>query len=359
MTRPFKLAGVGLLAGMVALVTWAVTQHQTAPKKDAPPKPESASVSVSIEQGKAVLTLDADTQARMSLEVAPLKAAKYREQVRATALVLAPQDLADLRSGYLTAEANAAKARASLQVAQNEYNRLKLLNQEDQNASDKSVQAAEGALRSAQADVGVTEQQLRLQRAMIAPHWGPTIAEWLVSGSPAFARVLEQKDWFVQVTLPADYRPTTRDAFGASQNLAAPSRISLQLPDGSAVAATLVSSYPRVDPRIQGANFLYITPAHPGVAAGLNLLAELPLGQVLHGVVVPESAVVWWEGQGWAYQQTGDQRFVRQPMPTDAPVRNGWFVGATLAPNDKLVLRGAQALLSAETRPASSALGDE
>lgn len=347
MTRIFKsLAGAGLLLIVAVLVAWAVTQHQAEEREkgERAHKRESAQapVQVSIEQGKTVLTIERGTQAQMGLEVAPLKAAENREQMSATALVLSPQDLADLRSAYLTAEANAAKARANLEVSSNEFNRLKLLNQESQNASLKALQAAEGTMRSNQAEANAAEQQLRLQSAVIEQRWGGVVAKWLVGRSPAFERVIEQKDWLVQVTLPA------------GSDLAA-KRISLQLPGGSAIEGNFVSAYPRIDPRIQGASFLYLVPARTGLAAGLNLLAQLPLGRVLHGVIVPETAVVWWQGQAWVYEQIGSEKFARQQAPTDMPVRGGWFVTTGLTPTGKIVIRGAQALLSAETQPAAGA----
>jgi multidrug efflux system membrane fusion protein len=348
MTRTHQRIAVGLLLCMIAVFTWAVTRHRAAGQPQPERETAEAPLKVSVEQGKTVLTLGHDTQVRLGIEAAPLESAENYEQVRATALVLSAQDLAGLGGAYATAEANATKAQAGLEVAQHEYNRLKLLNQENQNASLKALQAVEGTQRSAQAEATAADQQLRLQRAVIAQRWGPVVAHWLVSGAPTFQQVIEQRDWLVQVTLPAD------------SNVRAPSRISLQLPGGSAIAGSLVSAYPRVDPRIQGANFLYIAPAHAGLAAGLNLLAELPVGPVLHGVIVPESAVVWWQGQAWAYVHTAQDTFVRQPVATDMPVHGGWFVALGFSPNDKVVIRGAEALFSGEIQPpAGAAAGDE
>lgn len=351
MTRIFKWpAAGGLLLIVAALAAWAVTRHLAEEREEGERAQKRGNAEtpaqVSIEQGRTVLTIQPDTQARMGLEVAALKAAENREQIRATAVVLSPQDLADLRSTYLTAEANAAKAQADLEVSSNEFNRLKLLHQEDQNASLKALQAAEGAMRSSQAEANAAEQQFRLQGAVIEQRWGGVVAKWLTGRAPAFERVIEQKDWLVQVTLPA------------AVNIAA-KRISLQFPDGGTLEANLVSAYPRIDPRIQGASFLYLVPAHTGLAAGLNLLAQVPLGRVLHGAIVPETAVVWWQGQAWVYEQIGGEKFARLPAPTDMPVPGGWFVTAGLSPDQKVVVRGAQALLSQEFSSQASGSGEK
>ena len=68
----------------------------------------------------------------------------------------------------------------------------------------------------------------------------------------------------------------------------------------------------------------------------------------MKGLIVPTSAVVWSEGKAWVYQQTAADHFTRRAVPTDIPVEKGFFVAEGFSPGDKLVTRGAQALLSEE-----------
>jgi hypothetical protein len=252
------------------------------------------------------------------------------------AFVLPVEDLGTLRNDFVAAVAKLERARANLQVSQKEYDRLKGLYHDNQNASAKALEAAEGTLRSGEADMTAAEQGARLQENAVRQRWGPAITEWVVQDSARLRGVLEQREFLVQITVSAG-------SFSAmSPNIA------LDLPDGNRESATLVSPFPRVDSRIQGPSYLYTAPAKPGMAAGMNLVARLAQGAARKGVAIPETAAVWWEGRAWVYRQTSATKFVRQEVPTDSPAMSGWFVASGFSPGDKVVVRGAESLLSTE-----------
>jgi hypothetical protein len=68
------------------------------------------------------------------------------------------------------------------------------------------------------------------------------------------------------------------------------------------------------------------------------------------GVVIPDSAVVWLDGRAWAYVQKGRGSFIRQEVVTNHPVEKGWFVTKKFQNGDRVVVQGAQLLLSEEFR---------
>jgi hypothetical protein len=68
----------------------------------------------------------------------------------------------------------------------------------------------------------------------------------------------------------------------------------------------------------------------------------------MKGVVIPASAVIWAEGKAWVYAQVSSDQFTRRFVPTDVPVDNGFFVGEGFPSGDRVVIVGAQALLSEE-----------
>jgi hypothetical protein len=75
------------------------------------------------------------------------------------------------------------------------------------------------------------------------------------------------------------------------------------------------------------------------------------------GVVIPDSAVVWLDGRAWAYVQKGRESFIRQEVVTSHPVVKGWFVTKKFQNGDRVVVQGAQLLLSEEFR-AQIQIGD-
>jgi hypothetical protein len=70
-------------------------------------------------------------------------------------------------------------------------------------------------------------------------------------------------------------------------------------------------------------------------------------------VLVPDAAVVQWEGLAWAFVQRGPRSYVRARVMTDYPVSGGYVVTSAssgLEPGNLVVTRGAQQLLSEEFR---------
>jgi biotin carboxyl carrier protein len=144
----------------------------------------------------------------------------------------------------------------------------------------------------------------------------------------------------------------------------APTSLTVSPVGGSVrVTARLVGPSPEADPVTRRAAFLYRADrAWPGAAPGSPVVAHAPGKRVAAGsteeVLVPDRAVVQWEGLTWVYVQRGDGQFRRVRVPTDRPAAGGWIAGGTLAPGDTIVVEGAQELLSEEFR-ARVTVGDE
>ncbi len=78
-------------------------------------------------------------------------------------------------------------------------------------------------------------------------------------------------------------------------------------------------------------------------------LLTLP-GEPQTGVNVPRDAVVRFNGATWVYQQAEDGTLQRVEVALQHPMADGWFVRGPLKPQDKVVTRGAQQLLSQELK---------
>jgi hypothetical protein len=343
---------IALVVGLAVLLWAFIAGRKEAGTEAQSKKPIKAPTLVSMQNGEVTVKMDSATQAKNGIQVAPLDLSTRQQELRGNAIVLPLQDLITLRNNYVSAKTQVDKANAALDVSGREYERLNGLYKDERNASAKSVQAAEGTMRSDEATQTAAEDGLLLMQNNIRQQWGDVIARSLFAHSPEFDRLVQQQDFLVQVMLP----PGTQTA--------APRSASLETAQGKLLNARLVSPFPRLDPRIQSPSFLYMTGNQPGLIPGLNLAVLLPSGPVLQGVTVPANAVVWWEGKAWAYVQLSPDQFSRREVPTELPVNEGWFAPITtqanpvFRPGEKLVVNGAQQLLSEESRSQIQTAGE-
>ena len=159
-----------------------------------------------------------------------------------------------------------------------------------------------------------------------------------------------------------DYsRPLVRVAWPERAGGTPPAHLELA-PDGESarIGARLVGPAPEADPVTRRPVYLYrAARAWPGATPGTPVIVLVPrAGRAAAGVLVPDPAVVQWEGLAWAYVRRAPGRYQRVRVPTDRPAPGGWITGAPLRAGDTVVVRGAQELLSEEFR-ARVTVGDE
>lgn len=139
-----------------------------------------------------------------------------------------------------------------------------------------------------------------------------------------------------------------------------PATLTLHTAAGRSVTARLVGAAPEADPVTRLPAFLYRADhAWAEARPGLPVTARLAgTGGSRAGVRVPAAAVVQWDGFAWVYLESAPARFVRRRIDTAHPLDGGDVVDAALAVGARVVVRGAQALLSEEFRSRIS-VGDE
>ena len=136
-------------------------------------------------------------------------------------------------------------------------------------------------------------------------------------------------------------------------------RVVLLPTGGSAVEARLVGPAPEADPLTRQPAYLYRSRARwTGAVPGTAVPASVPDGAKVQGVLVPDAAVVQWEGLAWVYVVRGPGQYVRTRVSTDYPAPGGWVAGPPIAPGDSVVVTGVQELLSEEFR-ARVTVGEE
>lgn len=294
---------------------------------------------VLVENGRTVIRLSPQTQAREGIRAVPVEQTTRRAELRATAVLLPAGDLAALRNNYLAARTKLQTDQLALNAARIQEQRVTALYRQNQNMSLKAMQDAEAAYRTDQAQVEADEQLAELQLDSVRQRWGAAATKWMSGNSPVLGAVLAQRTLLAQVIFPP------------GEVAQAPATLSLSAPSHQFLPATRVGPLPQVNPQIQGVNFLYLVPSRAGIAVGMNLVAVVRVGRRLQGSLIPQDAVVWWQGKLWVYEQSPANTFTRHEVPAVNPVAGGYFVpGQLFPPGTKIVTAGAQTLLSEEFR---------
>lgn len=342
-----KLVSCLVAATIIIFAVILTRSLMGAPPRQAAHQTKAATTSpqVTHQNGEVIVHLNRKTQARLGIREAPLKAARERKRMALPAVVLPVAKLASLDSAYDAAGARLQKAEITAKVSHQEYQRLKKLYREQQNVSEKAVQAAAGVYSGDQVDVRLARQDFSLAAAAVRQSWGEAITEWLAHNTGRLRSVLRRDDVLVEMTLPP----------GASYK--APPSVEFKLPLGGRNFARLVSPVPQLDPRVQGVGYLYITRSRSGLAPGLDLVAHFGVGPLASGVIVPASAVVWLNGDAWAYVAEGPGRFVRRRVATSNAAPGGWFVTQGFQPGGSVVTQDAQQILAVELMATHPSLG--
>jgi hypothetical protein len=277
--------------------------------------------------GDAIVALKPNQQAHINLRTAVLAPINRERRAIAYGVILDPAPLAAL-------EAQLASARAALEASQAEFLRAQLLHSEKQNVSLKEFQTARATFQSGQA-------QLNLLNQRMADEWGSAIASMPdAQRAKLIDRLISRDDAIVQASVPA------RQPLG---EMVASAKVTVLGEEARPLLASAIWPAPSVDPNLQGQGFLLHLkargfPLRPGAAVS----ARLDSATADRGVVVPSAAVVRTGEAAWAYVQVTPTQFERRRLAGGTMTAGGWFVMRDFGPGDRVVIAGAQALLSEE-----------
>jgi len=279
-------------------------------------------------KGNVVITLSDETQRNMGIQVTNAARMQLSPEVKGYGRVLDPAPLA----GLIT---ELASAQAAHVASSNEFTRLKALEGQG-NASARALQAAEAAaLRDALA--------VQAAKDRLALSWGRAVAEQ--KAASGFIQSLTSLETvLVRIDLP----------IGRDLRLPAGARIVGS--SGEVLEAEFLGLAPTVDPQMQGRGFLLRIKSNAShLSPGEAVVGYLKVpGAPVEGVVIPREAVVRTEGAGWVYvfdSARGDS-FIRTEVALDHPTEAGWFVSQGVVAIDRVVVNGAQELLSLELKGA-------
>lgn len=271
--------------------------------------------------------MDAPTQARMGVRLAPVAAASVAAAGEGYARVLDPSALA-----AIDAELGAAQAAAA--ASQAEYRRLASLAVQDQAASTRAVEAA-------RAQAAADSARAALASRRVGFEWGPGLERLNYA---ARARLLSD----VAAGRAALVRIDAPDIDGVITE----ARLRVE-EEGAPVPVAILGPAATADAQLQSAGVLAVVrgDAARTLPAGRLLRAELRTSAPQTGFLVPETALIRADNSVWVFVRQAADGFVRRDVSAGRPVENGWFVPNGFEEGETIAIEGAASLHAAERGP--------
>ena len=273
--------------------------------------------------GENIVTLDKETQERIGLKTESPVSAQWQPEVKGYGRVMDPATLS-------AAVAELESARTAAEASDKEYDRLKILAAQN-NASLRALEAAKAT---------ATHDELAFQSTLrkFALDWGQALAEGL-DREKTLSAVADGRAALVRIDLPPGETVSSPPASA---------RIVALTDETKSIVGALCSATAGVNPQTQSQTFIFLAEGQP-LTLGSAVTGYLKIsGEPVAGVIVPAGAVLRYEGKSWIYVQTGTNDFTRTEIPPDRPANNGWFVSGNLTATNRIVVVGAQAVLSVE-----------
>ena len=312
---------VGILLG--GGVTWNLS-HRAAIEDETSVGVVPASGVHHGSNGEVYVTMDASARARAALEFKIVDAVTLPREIKGYGLAMDPTPLAGLVLELVS-------ARAALDAATREYQRLQVLHEQDHNVSTRELEKAEATL-----------QQNRLQaegaQSKLALALGPALADRSDVADLVHDLVRGQSG-LIRVNLPLGER---LDALPIAARFA-----TLGFEDRP-FEGTFLGLAPSVDPRLPGHGYLFLVESAPP-PPNTPVVGWLPQsGNPDTRVVAPSASLLRFQGAVFVYRREDKDTFQRVEVALDYPVENGWLVKGGLRVDDAVVTTGAQQLLSEE-----------
>lgn len=157
--------------------------------------------------------------------------------------------------------------------------------------------------------------------------WGEGIVHGLSAGSPVCTPLAAGQSALIEVTQPVSDAPSL------------PSTIWLERRQRASEPAQPISRVMKARSPAQTHTYFLVRDPSDDLTPGQTVTLRFAAESVQRSARVPESAVVWLDGKPWVYVQEPGGRFVRRALGAQA-----------VAPNERVVIAGAQMLLSQEFR---------
>ncbi|MGH9663448.1 MAG: efflux RND transporter periplasmic adaptor subunit, partial [Bryobacteraceae bacterium] len=270
-----------------------------------------------------------------------------------------PSERIGMNTQLTAARSDLASATASVPAAQAAYERARKLNADNKNVADRIVQEAEAQLRTEQARAKSASETVQALEGSLGSAGVAASRPLKADRAGDVVEILAQPGEVIEPGSPI-LRLTRLDLLLARVDVPVGDRVAPNLLRARIVPAGYEDQPPfnaeriavsgAVDPRAQGIPLLFrVSGTRFGLRPGLAVTAYLPAATSAgSGLIIRQASIVRMGGRSYVYVQVGPTKFERRPVSLDQLTTGGYAVGSGFTAGDRVVMVGAQSLLSEE-----------
>lgn len=255
-------------------------------------------------------------------------------------------------SSLIKAKTNFVKVNYLITKLKNQVNNEKkhlesliILNEDNKNVSDLAINKKQTEISGLSNQINIYENEKTNTLSLVKQQWGVNFVGILKNKNDPLNKLLKNKNQLISLSVTQ----IEREELPPENIVIIPS-----ISSSSEIKAKYLSPSPIVNQSIVGKNFFYLT-SNSKLIVGERISAYISKSNSNQNfLLVPNSSVVWSNGQPWAYIRIKENgNFVRRSLQgmreAENGSENGWIV-----PDDKIkidneiVTNGAQLLLSEE-----------
>jgi hypothetical protein len=291
---------------------------------------------------RLMVRIDDDISDYSGIETRLLTKSSFFPESKAMASVIDIRPLVAIKARYNQAVSALNVAKVAERSAAQELSRLNSLAKGVGSIAAKKVSHARGVWQEANAALQGLAFEVQAVKDDALQSWGAEVTRWVFAkNSKQWQRLLSHQDSLLSVILPADASLPADISF---------IRVTRDGSQDQGRKAYFVSPAVSTSALAQGESYFFkITTGK--LRAGMRLDAWIPTTNTpIMGVFVPDEATIWYDGLPWVYIEKEEGLYQRRSVEQGLPATKGLFVKDGLAVDERLVVQGAQMLLSEEFR---------
>ena len=296
-----------------------------------------------IKDGLTYISLPAVVEKNSGIKLQKVSKSSHEQSLPSYGITVNLSSLLKDQNDYTNLKYQKIKLLAKLEEETEHIGKLIILNKDNKNIADSVVHEKNIEISDLQNDIAIVNNNIKNLLFNIDHQWGYAFKELIEDSKNHYlGKLLNNEYRLIKVTIPI------KQTLGI---IPKEIKVSPSNQPKKIYKAIFISKTPDTDQSIQGKSFYYFV-SEKNLEIGLKLKAFIVSGKIESDnsyLFIPKESVVWSSGKAWIFIKNNAGNFLRRPLPKLLEIDNGWVIKeGIIMENDKIVIDGAQLLLSEE-----------